>query len=77
MPRQDIERQNLLEPERISYAKNSLIMMGFNVCYEDKTSIEFVYKGNIIKLFPYSGYFNGKGIKAGRGIKDLIQQIKK
>ena len=44
--RLDQEREKELQPTRMVYAKNSLIMMGFHVCYEDATRIEFVYKGD-------------------------------
>lgn len=60
MARLDTERQNELEPKRMSYAKNSLIMMGFKICYEDKTRLEFLYNGHIVKFYPYSGWHSGK-----------------
>ena len=77
MPRLNIERQNELEPTRMDYAKNSLIMMGFHICYQDKTRIEFVYDGELVKFYPYSGWHTGKTIKDGRGLKSLLNQIKK
>lgn len=74
--RLDTERQAELEPKRLEYAKNSLIMMGFHICYEDKTRLEFVYKGDIIKFYPYSGWHTGKSIKDGRGLQNLLSQLK-
>ena len=37
--------------------------------------IEFEYKGQPVKYFPYSGWATGKTIKDGRGLKNLIKQI--
>ena len=49
--------------------------LGFVIEYEDETSLKFHYLGNLITLFPYSGWFSGKGIKDGRGLKNLLGQI--
>lgn len=38
--------------------------------------IEFEYKGHIVKYFPYSGWATGKTIKDGRGLMNLINQLK-
>lgn len=38
--------------------------------------IEFEYKGHSIKYFPYSGWATGKTIKDGRGLNNLIKQLK-
>ena len=37
--------------------------------------LEFKYKGNTIKFYPYSGWHSGKGIKDGRGFQNLIKQL--
>ncbi len=38
--------------------------------------IEFEYKGHSIKYFPYSEWATGKTIKDGRGLMNLINQLK-
>lgn len=76
MGRLDTERQEKLEPNRMRFAKNSLIMMGFHICYEDKTRLEFLYNGSVVKFYPYSGWHTGKSIKDGRGFRELIKQLK-
>ena len=43
MTRLNIERQEELEPQRISYAKKKLIERGFDVT-ESETELRFVYK---------------------------------
>lgn len=75
MARLDKERQKELEPKRIDYVRNLLIDKGLEIVNEDTTKIIFMLKENRITIFPYSGYFNGKGIKAGRGINNLIKQL--
>lgn len=69
------EREQKLQPERIKSAKSEIERLGFVIEYEDETTLKFNYLGNLITLFPYSGWFSGKGIKDGRGLKNLIEQI--
>ena len=59
----------------MKFAKDQLQSLGYEITYEDKTRLEFIYKGNTIKIFPYSGWHSGKGIKDGRGINELLKQI--
>jgi hypothetical protein len=40
------------------------------------TEVEFEWKGNMIKFWPYSGWHTGKGIKDGRGLQNLLKQLK-
>jgi len=75
MTRLDIERQNELEPLRISHAKEGLEKLGIDIVHEDNTKIQFVYKRSLITLFPYSGWHSGKGIKDGRGVQNLLKQL--
>lgn len=69
-----------IDIERASYAINKLSKLGFNpkIVSSDNERIElnFIYKNNEIKLFPYTGWFQGKAIVANRGIHKLIKQLK-
>lgn len=76
MARLDKEREQILQPERIDFAKQKLTEKGFEIHFEVKTELRFNYKGNEIKFYPYSGWFSGKGINDGRGIKNLLKQLK-
>lgn len=76
MSRQNIERQSQLEPYRIEVAKESLEACGYKIINEDDTKIQFRYKYNVITLFPYSGWYTGKGIKDGRGLANLLKELK-
>jgi hypothetical protein len=71
----DAERQAQLEPERTKTAIKTLTEMGFKVKVVSNTEINFTYKGEKIKYFPYSGWASGKSIKDGRGFKNLVAQL--
>ena len=74
--RLDQEREKELEPKRMEYAIGQLHAAGVqSVFVVTNKSLEFDYKGNKITLWPYSGWFQGKGIKAGRGIQKLLTQL--
>lgn len=74
--RLDKERQAAEEPRRIEYAKAELQKLGYEITFECDTRIEFIFRGETVKLFPYSGWFTGKSIKDGRGIQNLLTQLK-
>jgi len=74
--RLDQVREKQLTPKRIDYAKEKLGELGINVEYEDSLELRFQFEGNTIKLWPYSGWFSGKGLKDGRGINKLLRQLK-
>ena len=75
MARFNQERQKQIEPKRIDFARKEIENLGFEIINEDSTKIQFNFKGNTISIFPYSGWFSGKGIKDGRGLKQLLKQI--
>lgn len=74
--RLDIDKQNELEPKRIEFAKNSLKQLGLKIISANDKTIKFVYKDELITLYPYSGWFTGKTVKDGRGIHNLLKQLK-
>lgn len=76
MARQDKEREAKLQPKRIENAKTELAKLNIEIIFEDETTLQFMFNGAKITLFPYSGWFSGKGIKDGRGIFNLIKQLK-
>lgn len=77
MARLNIERQNELEPKRIDYAKQKIQELGYDIIYETDRYIQFIFKDHKIIFYPYSGWHTGKTITDGRGIKKLLNQIKK
>lgn len=76
MARQDQEKQKELEPKRMQFALDSLLKLGVNATQVNDSKIEFSYKNELISFWPYSGWHSGKSIVDGRGIKELIKQIK-
>lgn len=76
MARLDIDRQQELEPKRVEFARKQLEKLGFKLTVEEKT-ITFLFNGHIVKLFPFTGWHTGKSIKDGRGLENLIKQLKK
>jgi len=69
------EREESLQPMRIDTCKRKLESLGFEIIFEDKTSLKFLHNGNTITLFPYSGWHSGKGIVDGRGFDKLLKQL--
>ena len=75
MGRLDKEKQQKLEPKRINFAINELSKLGIQVQAETNTMISFLFEGQIIHYYPYSGWHTGKGIKDGRGWENLKKQL--
>lgn len=76
MPRLDKERQKDLEPQRIQSAIEKLNKIGFAIITRTETFITFNYRGSIVTFYPYSGWATGKSIKDGRGLNNLLKQLK-
>lgn len=75
MARLDKEREKELQPKRIDYAVKELVKRGYSVIQDD-TKVQFFYKDNIVTFYPYSGWATGKTITDGRGIDNLLKQLK-
>lgn len=76
MARLNIERQKELEPERIKHAIKKLNELGYMTIESDNTKIKFWHKGEPCLFYPYSGWHTGKTIKDGRGLNNLLNQLK-
>ena len=63
--RLNTERQNKLEPIRMQIAINEIQILGLTILNCTDKMIEFEYKGQ-----------PGKTIKDGRGLNNLIKQLK-
>ena len=71
------EKRYKEEPERINYAINRLQELGYEVHYrQDQKCVEFIYRGGIVRVYPYTGWYTGRAIKDGRGINTLLKQLK-
>lgn len=74
--RLDQEKENKLTPIRYQYAKEKIREYGYIIAAWDGVQIRFIYKGETVILWPYTGWHSGKTIKDGRGIENLLKQIK-
>ena len=70
------DRQNRLQPMRIDQCRQSIIGRGGSIYYEDQTQIKFAYQGINVTIFPYSGWYAGKGIGSGRGFQNMWDALK-
>lgn len=62
------------EPKRMEYALKQLRDAGIVADAMDHQTINIVeYR---ITLWPYTGWWSGKGIGSGRGIDNLLKKIK-
>lgn len=76
MARLDIERQIEETPKRKEFARKQLEKRGYEITDESDSWLKFEYKGNTITLFPYSGWWTGKGIGSGRGLMKMLAKLK-
>lgn len=76
MARLDQERQKELAPKRMTFAKCELQKIGIELTFESDTELRFIHKNHEVKFFPYTGWHTGKTIKDGRGINELMKQLK-
>jgi hypothetical protein len=70
------EREQKLQPLRMEVAVKEIESLGYVITYKGDVELWFIFKGNTIRFFPYSGWHSGKGIKDGRGLRNLLNQIK-
>ncbi len=76
MARLDTDRQHRLEPKRMADARESIEAMGYEIFFSDQVCLAFIFRGENVKYFPYSGWETGKSITDGRGLKNLLKQLK-
>ena len=69
------DREQKLQPIRVGKVVASLTALDLEIIGANETTVKFLYKGNTITVFPYSGWFSGKGIKDGRGFENLLKQL--
>lgn len=69
------EREEKLQPIRIEYAVKELRDLNLEILRVTDTDVQFLLNDNVITFYPYSGWHTGKGIKDGRGWKNLKKQL--
>lgn len=67
------------ENKKLEFAKFNLSRRGYDDCkYDEQEKALYIRRPNgaIVKYWPFTEYFNGKGIKAGRGFFTLLDELK-
>lgn len=75
--RLDKQKEDKLQPTRMNVAITKITELGYEIIDRKKVSLSFMFKGSKVTYFPYSGWASGKTITDGRGLENLINQIKK
>jgi len=80
MKKEREERRKSLEPSRVQHATDLLIEAWYAVAWDANEKAIYIYKRNdrknhIAKLYPYKGWWTGKGIGSGRGVHKLIEKL--
>ena len=60
----------------MDFAIKQLTELGYKVTTEQNHAISIIFKGERVMVYPYTGWFTGKTVKDGRGIKNLLKLIK-
>jgi hypothetical protein len=69
--------RNVKEKDRLVYATNRITELGYACKWmEQSKCLQFEYKGSIVRFFPYTGWFSGQTVMDGRGLKNLLKQMK-
>ena len=80
MKKEREERRKSLEPSRVQYALALCLEAGYLADWNDNERAMYIYnkddrENHIVKLYPYTGWWTGKGIGSGRGIHKLIEKL--
>lgn len=70
------ERQEALQPGRIEYARTKLKALGYDVEQTSTAALRIIHQGSPVIIYPYTGWFTGKTVRDGRGIHNLLKQLK-
>lgn len=74
--RQNQEREARLQPKRMETAIAAIEQLGLPITFKDETTLRFTYNGSTVSYYPYSGWHSGKSIRDGRGLDNLLKQLK-
>ncbi len=71
-----IESKNKIQKSRLEYAEMMILELGFDIVSANKTELRFEFNGNTVYFFPFTGWHSGKTIQDGRGLNNLLKQLK-
>lgn len=70
------KREVDLESKRVENVRKTLEMMSFNVVSTGcEKGLKCVKEDTSFIIYPYSGWWSGKGIGSGRGFVKLIEKL--
>lgn len=70
------ERRDRREPGRVAFVEKQLANIGYKTEYDGfNKCLIFKYKGNTCKIYPFTGWWTGKGIGSDRGVKKLLRKL--
>jgi hypothetical protein len=78
-PEYDVDRDTHRiheQARRTEFALSQLKKVNIEPYFNDGKELRFLFKNEEVKFFPYSGWASGKSINDGRGIANLIKQLK-
>lgn len=64
-----------IEPSRFEYVVDELMKAGHRVGRDPKDDKAIIING-YIRLWPFTGWWSGKGIGSDRGIHKLLKRLK-
>ena len=70
------ERELEFQPRRVNFAIEKITAFGYEISKHNLSQIQFTFKNETVTFFPYSGWASGKSIVDGRGLENLLKQIK-
>lgn len=74
MKEQRLKERQAIEPSRFEYAIDRLKSAGYRV-EKDPEDFKSLIVNRYIRLWPFTGWWSGKGIGSGRGIHKLIEKL--
>lgn len=70
--------RQIKENTRLEFVKADLLRKGYKVFYYDYQEKALSFRrqsGAMVKYWPFTEYYNGKGIKPGRGYFNLLNEL--
>lgn len=65
-----------IQKERLEFAKMKIEELGIDIVFECGSRIEFEFLGETIQYYPFKSWATGKSIEDGRGLNNLLKQLK-
>lgn len=69
-----LKEREAIEPTRFEYAVDTLMDAGHRVGRNPKDGKSFIVN-ETITIWPYTGWWSGKGVGSGRGVHNLVKAL--